>query len=124
MTTYKIMDAIKNGVFLGFLYRVIWLLMAPHPEDASWWFRYHIPFLLLVFGIPFAALCIAQYVIRRSLLSHGKQASAFPLQNRVLFSLLFSVGAVALLSWVLYAFQGPLTTVVYYITRFLLGWPA
>ena len=41
MTLYRIMDLVKNGIAISYLFFLVLSLFPPEPRLSSWWFNYH-----------------------------------------------------------------------------------
>lgn len=119
MNHYKVIDILKNGIILGFLFRVIYSLFPPSKEFAIWWFPYHLQLYFIIYIIPIVVLCTLQYCCHKRIKSSGKQAVKFTIRKRVLLSLLSAAIFMIILTWAQEIFAGPLEMIMYYIAVFL-----
>ena len=118
MNCYKVIDVIKNGILIGFLFRLVCSLFPPSKEFAIWWFPYHLQLYCIIYGIPLAVFCILQYFCNNRIKSNDKQVTKFAVKTRILLSLLSSIVAVAILTWGQNVFSRQLEMIMYYISVF------
>ena len=52
MTLYRIMDLVKNGIAISYLFFLVLSLFPPEPRLSSWWFNYHVQYYGILCAIP------------------------------------------------------------------------
>ncbi len=87
MTLYRIMDLVKNGIAISYLFFLVLSLFPPEPRLSSWWFNYHVQYYGILCAIPLPGLLSAAIYCRGTSGSAGeKEKVPFPRKKRFTLS--------------------------------------
>lgn len=75
MTLYRIMDLVKNGIAISYLFFLVLSLFPPEPRLSSWWFNYHVQYYGILCAIPCLVFCLLQFIVGARLEARGKRKS-------------------------------------------------
>ena len=86
MTLYRIMDLVKNGIAISYLFFLVLSLFPPEPRLSSWWFNYHVQYYGILCAIPCLVFCLLQFIVGARLEARGKEKVPFPRKKRFTLS--------------------------------------
>ena len=111
MTAYKVIDGIKNGVFLNLLCQVILMFLVP-PKRLI--LVYDLPLRLLAFGLPLVVLWLCQLGMKKAAQAKGRQLENAQKKYRILWAVIVLLPLLACSGWYLEATRGIWEQLLYF----------
>ena len=112
MTLYRIMDLVKNGIAISYLFFLVLSLFPPEPRLSSWWFNYHVQYYGILCAIPCLVFCLLQFIVGARLEARGKEKVPFPRKKRFTLSAATAVRGRTII-------QAQLEQLMFYVSLFL-----
>ena len=118
MTLYRIMDLVKNGIAISYLFFLVLSLFPPEPRLSSWWFNYHVQYYGILCAIPCLVFCLLQFIVGARLEARGKEKVPFPRKKRFTLSAATAVPVFLVLLGAERLFQAQLEQLMFYVSLF------